>query len=530
MGSRQRALAAGALTLVLTAAIALRVWGMSYGLPHPTARPDEEKIIGRAVVIVDTGNPKPVGHTYPTLLMYLQAAALLTYAKAGQMLHYYADVDDFLTDAFVTHPGLHYRICRALSVSLGVASVAVTYFLGRRVTGRPGAGLLAALTVATNYLHVRDSRWGTVDVPMTFFVTLSLLFAVRATDGQRLRDYLAAGALAGLAAATKYNAGMVLLASVAAALAGSVGNSGRRAPGAALTRVAAAALAAALAFALATPYSVLDYRATWRVFSSTVAMLYAAPGERGIWIHLRVTFPHGFGWPVFLAALAGVGRAVWKREPRGLVLLAFVVPMFTSMAGVRWVFPRYLVPLVPPLAVLAAEAVTAVVDLSRALPAALVAVAMAGPGVLSSLRFDRVAARTDTRVLAADWVSANLPGRSVVLVCQNYGSPAINRDPRRRPTFRARLIDCAPGQVEASDAPYLITSEHPQLPWFASVDPALHQYLAGRARRLAEFRPFRDGVSDQPYFYGGDAFFLPFTGLEAMERGGPVVTVWALRQ
>jgi len=48
------------------------------------------------------------------------------------------------------------------------------------------------------------------------------------------------------------------------------------------------------------------------------------------------------------------------------------------------------------------------------------------------------------------------------------------------------------------------------------------------ARPLAEFRPFREGVSATPYFYVGDAFFLPFTGLRAMERGGPVVTVWAL--
>jgi hypothetical protein len=39
---------------------------MSYGLPQRMARPDEEKLIG---------------HTHPALLMYLQAAAILPYAK-----------------------------------------------------------------------------------------------------------------------------------------------------------------------------------------------------------------------------------------------------------------------------------------------------------------------------------------------------------------------------------------------------------------------------------------------------------------
>ena len=47
-------------------------------------------------------------------------------------------------------------------------------------------------------------------------------------------------------------------------------------------------------------------------------------------------------------------------------------------------------------------------------------------------------------------------------------------------------------------------------------------------RPIAEFRPFREGAFAKPYFYVGDAFFLPFTGLQAMERGGPEVTVWAL--
>jgi hypothetical protein len=502
---------------------------MTYGLPHPTARPDEEKILGRAVVIVDTGDPNPVARTYPALLMYLEALALFVYAGAGRLLGRYGGVADFLTDAFVTHPGLHYRIGRALTVGFGVATVAVAYALGVRLSGRRAAGLLAALVVATNYLHVRDSRWCTVDVPMTFFVALSLLFAVRSVSAQRLRDYVAAGAFAGLAAATKYNAGTVLLAAAGAALAGVAGRSERLATGAALARVAAAGGAAVLAFALATPYSVIDYPATWRGFAEALDMLYTPTSERAIWVHLRMTFPHGFGWPVLLAALVGIGRALWKRDARGLVLLAFVVPMFASMAPVRWVFPRYLLPLVPPLAAFAGEAVSALVDLSRPLTAALAVALLAAPGVVSSVRFDRVAARQDTRVQAADWVSANLPGRSVVLVCHNYGSPVINRDPRRRPTFRARLIDCAPGEVAASDAPYLVTSEHPQLPWFSSMDPQLREHLLARARPLAVFSPFREGAVTQPYFYVGDAFFLPFTGLEAMERGGPIVTVWALR-
>ena len=524
---RDRVLTAGALGLVLTLGAGLRLWGMGYGLPHPMARPDEQKLVGRAVVMIGTGDLNPIEHTYPALLMYLQVAALFLYAKLGQIFGHYGSIKDFLADAAAAHPGLHYRICRMLSIGFGVATIAATYVLGLRTDGRRGVALLAALVVATNYLHVRDSRWGTVDVTMTFFVTLSLIFAVQASDRQRFRDYKWAGAFAGLATATKYNAGIVLLASAAAALAGVARR--RIAPADAAHRFAVAALTTFLLFILATPYSVRDWYATWEGFTVAVGMLYDVAGERAGWVHLRVTFPYGFGWPVFIAALVGAGRAVlWTRNDRALVLVTFVVLMFASMATVLWVFPRYLVPFVPPLAVLAAEAAAALVDLSRPALAAAAALVLAGPGILSSIQFDRVAARPDTRVLAAEWVSANVPPGSAVLVCNNYGSPVVNGDPRRGPAFRVRMIDCAPGQVEGADASYLVTSVHPQMPWFASVDAKLQRYLDDRARRLAEFHPFREGVTAKPYFYGGDAFFLPFTGLGAMERGGPVVTIWGL--
>src|SRR6266581_327420 len=109
---------------------------MGYGLPHPMARPDEQKLVGRAVTMLGTGDLNPIEHTYPALLMYVQAAALFAYAKLGQLLGRYGGVKDFLADATITHPALHYRICRAISVAFALATVVATYFLGLRGHGR----------------------------------------------------------------------------------------------------------------------------------------------------------------------------------------------------------------------------------------------------------------------------------------------------------------------------------------------------------------------------------------------------------
>jgi len=44
--------AAATLFLILVVAGLLRFWGIDYGLPHPTTRPDEEMIVGRAFAIL----------------------------------------------------------------------------------------------------------------------------------------------------------------------------------------------------------------------------------------------------------------------------------------------------------------------------------------------------------------------------------------------------------------------------------------------------------------------------------------------
>lgn len=525
---------ATAATLGLTVALGLvlRLWGVDYGLPHPAARPDEERIVGRAFTILATGDFHPVEFTYPALMMYLQALALAIYAGIGRLAGHYQSLWDFLYAVAVTDPGLQFRICRVLSAVLGASTAGLAYALARQGYRSERVGLLAAFLVATNYLHVRDSHFGTVDAGMTFFVTLSLLFGVKAADGHRLPHYLAAGVFAGLAAAAKYNGGAALFG------VGVVGARplllGWRDPGgparpALAGRLVAATAAAALAFALATPYTWLQYPATWNALVNARSLLYELPGEIALWVHLKMTFPQGFGWPFFIASAAGVVRAVWRRRPADLALLAFAIPFFYSAATVRWVFPRYLVPLVPPLAVLAAEASMAALPARKSALVVVAAAAFGAPGLWKTIQFDRLAAREDTRVMAADWVAENLRPRSIVVLCDGYGAPAINQDRRRPPAFEPRRISCSPETVLEAGGRYLITHDHPYLTNYSRVSEQLERLLRQRARPLAKFDPFRQGASERPYFYKGDAFYLPFAGLAAMERGGPIVTIWELR-
>jgi hypothetical protein len=499
-----------ALAAILVLGAGLRIWGMAYGLPQPHARPDEDKILGPALAIARDGDPHPRQFTYPSLPTYLHTGLVLAERALGR-LRLDGSIGEYVQALYPA---------RALAVAMGVATIAATFALALQAYGRPAVALGAALVAATNLLHVLYSRFVTVDAVTSLFVTLSLLHSVRAAQGQGRRHYVLAGVFAGLAASSKFNVGIVGLALLPAAALGVKAVSGDDRRRRALMLVLAA-VAAALAFALTSPYCVLRIEAVIRELRATSGILYAGSGERALFVHLRETLPSGFGWPVFLACGVGVVRALWLRRPADLALLAFLLPMFALVASVKTVFPRYLVPFVPPLAVLAAEVVLGAPPVSRVLRAAA-ALALVLPSLLGALRLDRILARPDTRVLAAEWLEAHVPRRVGVVTCKGYGTPTLDR-PRVTETYcgMKRVAEGFPGHR------YLVTQEHPAFT-LTGVRPDVLAFLARRATPVAEQGPFRADGTERAYFFGADAFFVPFSGFGAVERGGPVIKVWDL--
>ena len=91
------------------------------------------------------------------------------------------------------------------------------------------------------------------DVPMTFFVALTLLLSLRAYEKGTVAAFAWAGAAAGLAAATKYNGLIALVMPLCAAYAATTDSGGGR-----LTRGLAAGGACVAAFVIGAPSTILD--------------------------------------------------------------------------------------------------------------------------------------------------------------------------------------------------------------------------------------------------------------------------------
>jgi hypothetical protein len=354
---------------------------------------------------------------------------------------------------------------------------------------------------------------------MTLFVTLSLVFAVRAAESPTVWNFTLAGALAGLAVSSKYNAALVLLPiATAAALRWRE----------ARNRLALAALAAAAAFALTSPFLLLRAGRFWSEMLFLREYLYRdSAGDFALWDHLRTTFPQGLGWTLFVASAAGFGRALWRRSPSDLVLLSFVLPFLVLISTVRVTFPRYVLPVTPVLLVLAADLVGALAR-SRVPVMAAAAVLLLVPSLLLSAAFGGLAAREDTRLQAASFVSEHFEPRTRLVVCRGYGAPVLNQDRRRPPAFAVDELDCSSGELPPEDTRFLVTHEHRELSAFSRVHPSLAEWLSNNAQVTASFDPYRSGSDAIPVFYPADAFYVPIAGYDAVVRGGPWIRIWRI--
>ena len=118
--------------------------------------------------------------------------------------------------AMATDPTAVFVVARLTAAAVGTLAVWLLYTAGAKLFGR-AVGLLAAALLAVSFLPVFYSHLALNDVPTLAPIALSLWGTAGVLRDGRLRYYLLAGVGLGLACATKYTGGVVLLPLLAAA-------------------------------------------------------------------------------------------------------------------------------------------------------------------------------------------------------------------------------------------------------------------------------------------------------------------------
>ena len=433
------------LAVVLVAlSIAIRLWGVSDRLPDPTlginvlddsvVEETDRTTMGRAWIMWGGGtrdfdfNPHTGG--WPAFSFYFALACQLAFKAWWAVSHPGGDAKDF-ADFFTSHVHHAFLLARIAGVLVGAVSVYLTFRLGARLAGRE-AGLLGGALLALNPLHIQTSQHvADPNLLALLFVLLAALAMTRLAETGSERDAMVAGAMIGLAGACKY---VPLILVIPLAVAHGRGFWRSRAYGMAL-------IAVAVALFLATPFTFLDWKTTFRDIGTQRSALFSDwVGQTSfpfsLPTYIAVSLPHAMGWVAYLLGLAGLGW-LWRRGRAAQAIALIPGVMVLANGALKAAQERYMLVAMPVLFIAAA---VAAVEAGRWLasraawrrtaglaPALLVLTAAAWP-LPEYIGLRRALALPDTRHVVRRWILENIPAATPMAV-ELYG-PVFRSDER----------------------------------------------------------------------------------------------------
>ncbi len=411
------------LALVVFFGFCLRVNGIGWSLPnahHPLATYHPDELINlEAALKVDIPHFQldTEFYNYGAFYFYLVSFAH-TLARGWGVIPSSPPSATALSPESAPERAALFLVGRYTTALLGTLTIVAIYFLGRRLYGRR-AGLIAALLYAIAPLAVIHAHFLTVDVPATFFVTMALLWAVRLLERQNWANYVLAGVWVGLAAATKYNTGIVLIAPIVAHIKNQIPDTCQLHRKAHFTVML---IAMGFAFIIGCPAPLLNWNTFWNgtypgsgVYYELFVhsreghgLVFVQTGFGGLY-HLVVSLNWGLGTGLLLLSLIGLVVVWLRRRPADTVLLSFFVLYYLSSCFSAVRFARYMLPLFPVLCLFASRILTLKIEDKRRATARNLGYLVIGTTFITSLLLLSDMTVTDPRDRARNLLEEKAP-------------------------------------------------------------------------------------------------------------------------
>ena len=424
-------LAYGLLLAICVVGLYLRLRNNDYGLPYVYNYDEAQHFTNKAVTMIN-GDLDPGYYQNPSAFTYLVFFLLkVVYGVFGSVFEL---TEGSIRRQFVQDSTPIWELARGLSAVLAIAGVIGTFWVGKRIWGLRVAVVAAAILCFT-FLPVVYSRIALTDTGTFLPVILCIYFSLRAWEDGRRRDYVLAGVAAGFAVGFKYTVGLVLVPLFVAAAVRYWNDRDtpllRRSD---LHGLILTGLATTIAFAITTPFFfVKPISALYQLKQQAEAAGDSAKlgqSQEGGFSYYAKSLTWGFGYAAIAAAVAGGIIEIRRNRWRGILLALFPLVLFLYLGSQTRYFGRWLLPMYPVLALLAAVALVQLASLIRRRPviqglviAALTAGVLA-QGVVADIRTSEVLGKKDTRQITRDYLELNYePGIRIVIepgVPDNY--------------------------------------------------------------------------------------------------------------
>ena len=397
-------------------AVILRVWAVDWGLPY-LYHPDEGIIVETAFHF-RTGDMNPHNFLYPTLFMYLVFFIYNAWYLAGSLLHYFNNPSDF-DYLFTYHVEYFHLVARLLVVFFGVMSIWILYRLIKEHFGKTSA-IFSGIFFSLNYLHVQNSKYATVDVPMVFFLILALYFIMRISqDEGGFRNYILSAIFSACAITTKQTGVFV----IAPLLVGEyLYNRGRRGylSNLFLRRAIIYTSVLIITVFITSPYIFLDFKTFWSfvVKQSTAMKGWLGSETDGVsylyYLRLLIIDSKENIYILILSAI-GVYHGFIKDREKAIIFASYPVIYILIVGSWATHFPRYAIPLIPFMSGFAGMGVGYIASeyLSHSKRLKAYTAGLLGVFIVLNLvkvtMFDIILTHKDTREVAKEWIEENIP-------------------------------------------------------------------------------------------------------------------------
>lgn len=422
-----------------------------------TYGPDEQDIIKPLAGM----RPKkldfnPHRFAYPALVTYVVGGAVGLAALLGQVTvssnleYYFLNPWEF---------GKIYIVGRLVIVVFSLLTIWVTWLLASALYGRRAGGL-AAVMLAVAPLWAIDAHILKVDIPGTFFIVACVYASWLHLEKGSLRSLGAAGVLAGLAAGSKYNFGIVILAPVSVAIM-----TAWRAP----KRLLVFAKAMGILFVLSlagfigsNPYIVLSFTEFLQDFKYAAGAVGANAIMDGVGplvlFYPMHAMPVSLGGPLYATSIAGFLMILFRPRRGDVVAAAFVLPFAFSIVALPVGAAAYLLPLFPFFAICSGVALDRFMENIK--PAAFgrtVAFLAIAASIGISASEVSLFTRPDTRYQAGQWVDRNVPAGATIGL---MGTPlTFHTPPLNANKYELAILD-SPGVLAEKMPDVIVVSDY----------------------------------------------------------------------